>query len=124
MKTAQACFSPIPIFEIPLFAREIGGLDFLREAARGVFGDSDPTDVHYKEKVIEISKKNGEYRMSLHLPFAQKGDIDLWVKGDDLTIRVGQVKRSIRLPRALSGRTVKSARLENDRFVIIFEGGA
>ena len=124
MKTAQACFSPIPIFEIPLFAREIGGLDFLREAAHEVFGDRDPTEVHYKDRVIDIVKQHGEYRMSIHLPFAQKGDIDLWVKGDDLTIRVGQVKRSIRLPRALSGRVVKSAKLENGRFVILFEGGS
>ncbi len=123
MRSAHACFSPIPIFEVPMFPREIGGLDFLAEAARGVFSEGDPTDVHYKEKVIEIVKRDGEYRMSIHLPFAQKGKVDLWVKGDDLTIRVDQVKRSIRLPRALSGRAVLSARLENERFVIVFEGG-
>jgi len=124
MKSAVACFSPIPIFEVPMFAREIGGLEFLSEAARGVFSDGDPTTVHYKEKVIEIDKKNGEYRMSIHLPFAGKDNVDLWVKGDELTIRVDQVKRSIRLPRALSGRAVRSARLENGRFIIIFEGGS
>ena len=78
----------------------------------------------YKEKVIEITKKNGEYLMTLHLPFAEKGKVDLWVKGDDLILRVDQVKRTIRLPRALSGRALKGAALKDGRFAITFEGGA
>jgi arsenite-transporting ATPase len=123
LKSADACFSPIPIFKVPMFEREIGGLGLLEDAARTVFGEGDPTNVHYKERVIEIAKKNGEYRMSIHLPFAQKGSVDLWVNGDDLTIRVDQVKRSIRLPRALSGRAIRSAKLEDGRFAIVFEGG-
>jgi arsenite-transporting ATPase len=124
MATARACFAPIPIFTIPLFPREIGGIEFLSQAAREVFGDKDPTDVYYKEKVIEITKKDGEYRMTLHLPFAEKGKVDLWVKGDDLILRVDQVKRTIRLPRALSGRALKGAALKDGRFAITFEGGA
>ncbi|MFQ5457411.1 MAG: ArsA family ATPase [Myxococcota bacterium] len=123
MKTADACFSPIPILSIPLFPREIAGIELLSQAAVEVFGSDDPTSIYHVEKPFEITKKkNGEYGLVIHLPFAEKEKIELWVKGDDLIIRVNNVKRSIRLPRALVGREVKGAKLEKGRFTVIFEG--
>jgi arsenite-transporting ATPase len=123
MTAAEGCFAPVPIFRVPLFPREIGGISLAARAAREIFGDKDPTDVYYKEKPFEIAKHAGEYRLTIHLPFAEKGDVDLWVKGDDLILRVEKVKRSIRLPRSLAGRELKHARLEEGRFVITFGGG-
>lgn len=122
MKTAEACFSPIPILPVPLFPQEIAGVDLLSKAAVEVFGGDDPTVIYHTEKPFEISKKDGEYRMIIRLPFAEKESVELWVKGDDLILRVNNVKRSIRLPRALAGREVKRARLEDGRFEITFKG--
>ena len=121
MKTAEACFSPIPIFHVPLFPREIVGVDLLSEAAVEVFGGDDPTAIYHTEKPFEIDKKNGEYRLTILLPFAEKENIELWVRGDDLILRVNNVKRSIGLPRALTGREVKRAKLEDGRFEITFK---
>ncbi|MDP3938648.1 MAG: ArsA family ATPase [Deltaproteobacteria bacterium] len=122
MKTADACFSPLPILQVPLFPREIGGVELLGDAALEVFGNEDPASIYHTEKPFEVSKKNGEYRMTIHLPFAVKENVELWVKGDDLILRVNNVKRSIQLPRALVGLEVKRAKLEQGRFLIIFEG--
>ena len=121
MKTAEACFSPIPILHVPLFPREIVGVDLLSEAAVEVFGGDDPTAIYHTEKPFEIDKKNGEYRLTILLPFAEKENIELWVRGDDLILRVNNVKRSIGLPRALTGREVKRAKLEDGRFEITFK---
>lgn len=123
MKAADACFSPIPIFPVPLFSREITGLDLLGETARELFGDEDPTAVYHKEKPFEVTKRNGVYKMVIQLPFADKEKVDLWVKEGELTIRVDNVKRCIQLPRSLAGREVKRAKLENGQFVITFEEG-
>jgi len=122
MKTADACFSPLPILQVPLFPREIVGLELLGEAAAEVFGNDDPAAIYHAEKPFEVSKQGGEYRMIINLPFAEKENVELWVKGDDLILRVNNVKRSIRLPRALVGREVKRAKLEEGRFVVTFEG--
>ena len=123
MTTAEACFAPIPIFRAPLFPRELGGLKLLSDAAIKIFEDKDPTEVYYKQRPFEIMKHDGDYQMTIHLPYAQKEDVDLWMKGDELILRVEKVKRSIRLPRSLAGRELKRARLEEGRFVITFDGG-
>jgi arsenite-transporting ATPase len=122
MKAAETCFSPLPILRAPLFPREIAGLELLGKAALEIFGEEDPTGIYYKDKPFEIRKRNGEYSLIIHLPFAQKEKVELWIKGDDLILRVDTVKRCIQLPRALVGRELKRARLEGGDFVITFEG--
>ncbi len=122
MKAAETCFSPLPILRAPLFPREIAGLELLGKAALEIFGQEDPTVIYYKDKPFEIKKRNGEYSLIIRLPFAQKDNVELWVKGDDLILRVDSVKRCIQLPRALVGRELRRARLEEGDFVITFGG--
>lgn len=60
--------------------------------------------------------------MDMALPFAQKGDITLSQRGDELTVRVGDYKRNIFLPRILLGRDALGAKLESGVLKIKFGG--
>ena len=51
--------------------------------------------------------------MRLHLPFAAKGDIGLFKKGDELVVEVGTLRRRIGLPRSMATLVPARARLEN-----------
>jgi arsenite/tail-anchored protein-transporting ATPase len=47
------------------------------------------------------------------LPFATKGDIGLFKKGDELVVEVGTLRRHIGLPRSMATLVPTRARLEN-----------
>jgi arsenite-transporting ATPase len=114
-------FAPLPILTIPLFSQEVVGIPMLRLMAQALFGDEDPTKVFYRGQTHNIRKEDGNYVLTLPLPFVQKEEISLMRNGDELTIQAGRHKRNISLPRILAGLSVKEARFEGERLRIDFE---
>ena len=51
--------------------------------------------------------------MRLHLPFATKGEIGLFKKGDELVVEIGSLRRHIGLPTSMAGLTPTRARLDH-----------
>jgi arsenite/tail-anchored protein-transporting ATPase len=47
------------------------------------------------------------------LPFATKGEIGLFKKGDELVVEIGTLRRHIGLPRSMANLLPARARLEN-----------
>jgi arsenite/tail-anchored protein-transporting ATPase len=47
------------------------------------------------------------------LPFATKGDVGLFKKGDELVVEIGTLRRHIGLPRSMTTLVPTRARLEN-----------
>jgi arsenite-transporting ATPase len=113
-------FAPIPIRDAPLFGHEIVGLDGLRELAAALYGDADPSQVFFQGHGHQIEKRNGEYVLSLQLPFASKDQVALFQAGDELVVHVGSQKRNVILPRALVGLQSHGARFENGALRIRF----
>ena len=120
-------FAPIPIRDAPLFGHEIVGLDGLREMATALYGDADPSQVYFEGHGHHIEKRDGEYVLSLQLPFASKDQVTLFQAGDELVVHVGSQKRNVILPRALVGLQTRGARFEDGALRIRFAaptGGA
>jgi arsenite-transporting ATPase len=49
----------------------------------------------------------------VQLPFATKGEINLFKKGDELVIEIGTLRRHVGLPRSMAALQPAKARLEN-----------
>jgi arsenite-transporting ATPase len=49
----------------------------------------------------------------LQLPFAAKGEIGLFKKGDELVVEIGTLRRHIGLPASMAGLSPGRAKLEN-----------
>jgi arsenite-transporting ATPase len=113
-------FEPMPILTAPLFQHEIVGLERLGELADAVFGDQDPTRIFFQGRTHSVERANGGYALSIPLPFAAKGDVDLLQLGDELVVQVGAHKRNIQLPRILAGLSTAGARFEGDTLKIRF----
>ena len=87
---------------------------------RRVFGEADPSAVLYKDKPIEIRKEKGGYALYVRLPFAEKDRINVWARGDELSIQVDNQRRHFVLPRTLAGRPVEGAAFKEQRLRVAF----
>jgi arsenite/tail-anchored protein-transporting ATPase len=112
-------FSPVPILTAPLFDDEIVGLEKLGRLARSLYGEDDPAAIFYEGKPQKVEPgANGGYELSLPLPFATRGDIQLRQNGDELFVHVGAHRRHLILPRALVGLTATGAKLDEQAAVL------
>lgn len=116
----EESFAPLPIVDVPLFGKEIVGMDSLSELARAVYADSDPAEIRYRGQTVTTEQVDGEYLLKLRVPFTSKGDVHLLTVGDELIVHVGHQKRNVTLPRALVGLETRGAKLEGDTLIVRF----
>ena len=119
----EEAFSPLPVLTAPLLEHEVVGVEGLRDLAQRLFGDDDPTRIYYSAVAQEVRSRDGEYELSLGMPFVEREEISLAQRGDELSIKVGSYKRQVLLPRALAGRRASSAKMDGDRLTISFTRG-
>jgi arsenite-transporting ATPase len=120
MHQIEESFSPVPILTAELYSQEIVGMTLLEKMAESVYHEADPARLFFAQKPIRIEKEDGKFVLSLHLPFAEKADLDLTQKGEELFIRVGAIKRNILLPRILLNHSVQQAKFVNENLKITF----
>jgi len=116
----ERTFAPIPIKSVPFFDREVVGFDALRELARCLYGDDDPTTFFYRGRPYEVVREDGGFVLSIELPFASRDEISLSRRADELLVDVGTWRRTLVLPRVLVGAPTRGARFEDHRLVIRF----
>jgi arsenite-transporting ATPase len=122
LKEIEAYFAPVPMHCVPLFRHEVLGLERIRELAREMFPTrEDPARVTRTERPYSFSKRNGRYEVRLHAPFAEKGEVGLFKKGEELVIEVGTVRRHVGLPASMGGLTPVRARLDEGTLVVELE---
>ncbi|MFQ6055993.1 MAG: ArsA family ATPase [Methanosarcinales archaeon] len=122
LQTIKESFSSVPIKSIKLFNKELVGLQLLEQMGKNLYGNEDPTKIYYSGTPIKIIKEKNQYTLNLQLPFTEKRDIDLYHKGDELILKVGNQKRSIVLPIALVDKSIVEAKYVDDTLKIKFEG--
>ena len=115
-------FAPLPILRAELAADELVGIDALRGFADGLYGNIDPAAVLHPGEPMEVVRTASGYEMRLDLPFADKDDLELGRRDDELLIRVGSHRRAMLLPDSLRRRPVGDAALRDGRLHITFLG--
>jgi arsenite-transporting ATPase len=103
-----------------LFENEIVGTEMLERLGGEGFGDRDPVRIEYDIRTQEIIKENDGYVLAIRMPFVEKKEVSLNQKGDELIIRVGNIKRTVTLPRTLLSYSVKGAKFEDEILRIRF----
>jgi len=120
LQTVKESFEPIPILTARLFDREMVGVDLLGDMGQEVYGDRDPTAILHQEEPMRVRKRGTSYVLSLRLPFAERTDLEVFRKADELYIRVGSYKRNLALPQTLQRLEVKEANFVEDRLEVRF----
>jgi len=114
LKEIEAYFAPVQVKRVPLFTHEMLGRERLEELALSLYGEKEnPAAVTRTEAPYTFEKMDGYYAVRLRLPFAAKGEIGLFKKGDELVVEIGTLRRHIGLPTSMASLTPSKARLEN-----------
>jgi arsenite/tail-anchored protein-transporting ATPase len=114
-------FGPVPVRTVPQFDHEMVGVDQLREIGTALYGQGDPTTVHYRGEPYRVSRDNGSYVLEVALPFTEKGELQLSRRSDELVLQVGGWRRTLVLPRALIGAPTTGAKMNDGTLRIQFE---
>jgi arsenite-transporting ATPase len=114
LQEIEAYFAPVPMKRVPLFTHEVFGQARLEELAGALYADGeDPAAVTRTEAPYTFEKMDGYYAVRLQLPFAVKGEVGLFKKGDELVVEIGTLRRHIGLPTSMASLLPSKARLEN-----------
>jgi len=107
-------FAPVPVRRVPLCAHEVLGRQRLQDVAQMLYSPGeDPSAVTQTEKPYTFAKRDGMYEVRLQLPFATRGEVGLFKKGDELVVEIGTLRRHIGLPRFMAALMPAKAKLEN-----------
>jgi len=114
LQEIESYFAPVPVKRVPMFTHEVLGRERLEELARSLYGEhEDPAEVTRTEAPYKFAKRNGYYEVQLQLPFAMKGEVGLFKKGDELVVEIGTLRRHIGLPTSMAALSPSRAKLEN-----------
>jgi arsenite-transporting ATPase len=115
----ETYFAPVPVSKVPLFKSEVLGIERLRQLSAVLYaGGEDPSAVTRTERPYSFGRVDGNHQVRLNMPFAEKGEIGLFKKGDELVVEIGTLRRHIGLPTSMSSMTPASARMDGTMLVI------
>ena len=114
LEEIEAYFAPINVKRVALFTHEVLGRERLEELAGVLYQEKeDPAAVVRTEAPFTFVKRDGHYEVRVQLPFAVKGEVGLFKKGDELVVEVGTLRRHIGLPTSMAALSPTRATLEN-----------
>ncbi|MFF4614436.1 ArsA family ATPase [Nonomuraea jabiensis] len=117
---AEQSFAPLPIHAIPYLPAEPVGIEALAEVGEAMYAESDPFAAHAVEPPLRMDADE----LVLALPGADRGDVDLARKGDELIVTAGPYRRILALPAALARRKITGAALRDGVLRVGFSPGS
>ncbi len=116
----EQSFAGIPIFNVPLFDREVVGERMLLRMAKATYGDRDPAEHFATSSPQRIDKEGTDYVLSLKVPFVDRSAVDLSRHNGELYVTVGNYRREISLPRVLAQRETAGASIQDGELRVRF----
>ncbi len=121
LATIEEGFAPIPVLRAELAPHELVGIDRLRDFAAALYGAVDPIDHLADVSPLVLRRTEAGDELAVELPFADKDDLVLGRREDELLIRVGPYRRAILLPDSLRRRGVIDAALRDGVLRVVFD---
>lgn len=119
LQEMQTYFDPVPVRQVPMFQEEVVGLERLSRLADVLETfDPDPMAIVSDVRPYSFERRNGVHQVRLAMPFAAKGEVHLFKKGDELVIEVGVIRRHVGLPRSMAALTPVRATFETNTLVV------
>lgn len=113
MEEIRRYFDPIELLTVPFFPQEVVGQERLQQLADLLYPEGeDPVRASRIERPYSFHKEQGVYQVRVKLPFAAKGEVGLFKKGEELVVEIGTLRRHIGLPATMAALHPSRARLE------------
>ena len=78
-----------------------------------------PSSLH-EGTPLQVSQRDGAWVLTIELPFAERDEVALSRKGDELLVRIGGHRRAILLPDSLRRRRVVDAVVDRGCLEVVF----
>jgi arsenite/tail-anchored protein-transporting ATPase len=119
---------PVPLRTAAHTAAEPTGVAALLEVAQSLYGAADPVvSAAAARPLLQVRRTAGSgtspdsaFELTLHLPGAVDGPLDLARVGDELAVTAGGTRRMVALPSVLCRCTVTGALLRGDALCVAF----
>ncbi len=112
-------FAPVHVRKVPMFSSEVVGYERLREMAQSLYKpDEDPSEGTRRKPPYSFAKMDDHYEVRLEFPFAEKAEVGLFKKHDDLVIEIGTLRRHVGLPTTMA-RLVPMKAWLNERILVV-----
>ncbi len=124
----EASFAPLPVWRAPYLPAEPVGQDALAALARGLYGADGDAALAWPDpgasSQLSIAAEGAGWVLRLHLPLADRDELDLARRGTELVVTVGSQRRVIALPAVLARARVVQAGLTDGVLRVDFAGGS
>jgi arsenite/tail-anchored protein-transporting ATPase len=104
---------PVPQLFAPLHPGEVRGVAALTALGRDVYGERDPAALFVRRRPVRLAKRDGATLLQIDLPSARADEVDVWVRGGDLFVRVRDFERRFTLPASIGGLSIADTRWRN-----------
>ncbi len=120
LATIEEGFAPVPVLRAELAPHELVGVDALREFGRTLYGDDDPAARRVDAQPLTLERTEHGDVLRVALPFADRDDLVLGRRRDELLVRIGPYRRAVLLPDSLKRRAVADAALSGGVLSVTF----
>ena len=120
LDTIIDAFAPIPMLTAELASEEVVGRDALSLFAKSLYGDVHVAARLSDAEPFRVEADGDVLNLAVHLPFTERGEVQLGRTDDELVLTVGPHRRTIVLPDSLVRRSVGGARFVEDNLVVEF----
>ena len=120
IKSLKETFAALPIYEIPWYEEELKGEENIRRIVKDVLTSEDVFAVKVITERENFTETTEGYQLDVHMPGAEKADIDLYQSATDIVIKMGNFKRNIPLPNILRSYEVAGAKFEDGVLHVMF----
>lgn len=115
-------FDPMEIRYCEMMRTELRGEAKLREMARMIYGDEDPSKVYSQASPMRFETVDGEDHLVMRMPFVDHRDVELFrIDSSTLMIHVDSQKRNVQLPDVLMHAEIVGAEFKDDELIIRFK---
>lgn len=121
LATIEEGFAPVPVLRAELAPHELVGVERLREFAGTLYGERDPAGHFADVAPLRLQRTDAGDELVIELPFADRDEMTMGRREDELLIRVGPYRRAILLPDSLRRRRVIDAALSEGELRVLFE---
>lgn len=112
--------APLPVLPVPLQPRDVSGLRGLATLARLAYRKADPGAVLHKAPAPAFASVDGDYVLSLALPFVQREDLAIERMDDALIVHLRERTRTFDLPSEVRGLDGVSSAFDGDTLRVTF----
>jgi arsenite-transporting ATPase len=116
----EALFAPLRVLRAPLREDEVKGPAALARHGAELFAGAEPHAVLSSAPRVRFAREEAGWRAELPLPHADPASLDVAKLDDELVIRSGGRRRTLRLPRRIASLSLAGARLEAGQLVVRF----